>query len=357
MSVIKGTPKFFYGALTPGGFKSFYDRIYNIDDGWRVCIIKGGPGSGKSTIMKKLADENVYKNPVIGLCANDPDSFDAVIFPQEKFCVVDGTAPHIIEPKYPGICETVINTSDCWDEKKLCSNKNEILSLYHEKTTLHERAARYTSAIGTLLNDNYRLTLDLTLTGKAACFATSFAMREFGTKKEARGKEDICYISAMTPNGHILLEDTVHSLCGRVIAIEDEACAASRIILAVLREAALDSGFNIITCPCPFTVDEKIEHLLIPELSLAICTSNRWHHIRNAERRIHSRRFTDIEKLRERKHKIAFNRKTASELMNCAAVIMGEAKIVHNKIEKYYIDAMDFELLEGKYEKLRDDLK
>ena len=52
--------KFFPAANTPYGFFSRFDSIYNEKEDKKVIYIKGGSGTGKSTLMKKLtavADE------------------------------------------------------------------------------------------------------------------------------------------------------------------------------------------------------------------------------------------------------------------------------------------------------------
>lgn len=90
-------PKYFLGANTPSGFVSRFDHLYDPDDGWFAYILKGGPGTGKSTLMKRAAKEACsaqIKTELI-YCSSDPHSLDAVIFPEIKVCIVDGTAPHV----------------------------------------------------------------------------------------------------------------------------------------------------------------------------------------------------------------------------------------------------------------------
>ena len=49
------TVSFFLGANTPYGFVSFFDELYNPYGDDRALIIKGGPGTGKSGIIKAIA--------------------------------------------------------------------------------------------------------------------------------------------------------------------------------------------------------------------------------------------------------------------------------------------------------------
>ena len=44
----------FLGANSPSGFISKFDQLADADDGWRLFVIKGGPGSGKSTLISLI---------------------------------------------------------------------------------------------------------------------------------------------------------------------------------------------------------------------------------------------------------------------------------------------------------------
>jgi len=87
---------FFLGANTPQGFISRFDQLCNANEGWRSYVIKGGPGSGKSTLMKKAAQSIGEYTDAVELihCSSDVDSLDAVIFEKLKLSIVDGTPPH-----------------------------------------------------------------------------------------------------------------------------------------------------------------------------------------------------------------------------------------------------------------------
>lgn len=88
--------RFFLGANSSQGFVSRFDQLGNPNEGWRCTIIKGGPGTGKSSIMKSLvtamADQCNYIEEIY--CSSDVDSLDGVIFPEKKLSIADGTSPH-----------------------------------------------------------------------------------------------------------------------------------------------------------------------------------------------------------------------------------------------------------------------
>lgn len=90
------TYRFFLGANSPDGFVSFYESLIDLDTANEVYIIKGGPGAGKSSFMKRaaagLTEAGLTTEFIV--CSADPDSLDGVVFPEIGVAFVDGTQPH-----------------------------------------------------------------------------------------------------------------------------------------------------------------------------------------------------------------------------------------------------------------------
>ena len=87
-----------FGASTPDGSVNYIDNL--TDDISARYFIKGRPGTGKSTFLKKLAkkaNENGFDTEIY-YCSFDKDSLDMVIVPELSFCVFDSTAPHEMFP-------------------------------------------------------------------------------------------------------------------------------------------------------------------------------------------------------------------------------------------------------------------
>lgn len=87
---------YFLGANAPSGFYSLYDQLIDPEQARDVRILKGGPGCGKSTLMKQVgtAMEEAGLTVEYVRCSGDPDSLDAIVIPAIGAAVVDGTAPH-----------------------------------------------------------------------------------------------------------------------------------------------------------------------------------------------------------------------------------------------------------------------
>ncbi|MBP0963244.1 MAG: hypothetical protein J6Q99_03000, partial [Oscillospiraceae bacterium] len=177
---------YFLGANTPQGFVSRYDQLGNAEEGWRCYVIKGGPGSGKSTLMKKLAKAMAKREPDMELihCSSDHNSLDGIILPRCRVAVADGTPPHTIEPKFPGAYEVTVPLFGCWQDDLLEQNRSEIIALSRSIGSTHEYCVRFLSAAGSLLGDTYRMALEVTDKAKILRYAAAFALRELGIPKE-----------------------------------------------------------------------------------------------------------------------------------------------------------------------------
>ncbi|MDF2631620.1 MAG: ATPase [Caproiciproducens sp.] len=91
----------FFGAATINGP---FDYIENLtaDIGKRY-FVKGRPGTGKSTFLKRIAENAAEAgfNVEIYHCAFDPDSLDMIILRELDLCLFDSTSPHEYFPSRP----------------------------------------------------------------------------------------------------------------------------------------------------------------------------------------------------------------------------------------------------------------
>ena len=268
------------------------------------------------------------------------------------------TPSHVIEPKYPGAFEQLVDLSGCWDTHKLFESRQPLMVLSARISRCHEHACRFLSAAGSLLGDTYRLALDAVSVQKVQKAARRIADGEFRGGKPQRGKETIRFLSAVTNLGQVQFGETALLLCDRIYTIEDNLGAVSRLFLNVIRSEALGAGFDIISCYCPLSPFEKLEHVFIPSLRIGFMTVSDTHSAVTDDpyKVIRSRRFTDSEALSHARKRIAFNRKTASQMLDQTARLLAEAKSLHDELEEYYRDAMDFDKVDQVAQKTVDQL-
>lgn len=350
--------KYFLAANSCEGFCSYFDKSYLPDGEWRAFIIKGGPGTGKSSFMKYFAlkaEEKGYKT-LLCPCSSDPNSLDGVILPEKKLVILDGTPPHTVEPAFPGASEKILNFSDFWDDSAFNADKKEIIATTLLNEAYHKTASRYIEAAGKLILDSYKTELACTDKEKALQFSKQLC-RKLIPKKENTpvGREWIRFTQGITPLGIVSYSATLLKEAPKRVIIDDEYGGASNIIIGFIREYALKNGYEIITLKNPFLPSLITDHIIIPELGAAIATESSYFHFSSKERRVHARRFVSSQKLHLSRERLKFNKKAAKELLISAAEALSGAKRVHDKLESYYIKAMDFRKLTAFAEKFTEE--
>ncbi len=335
--------KYFLAANSCEGFYSSFVDNYSAQDGWRAYLIKGGPGTGKSSFMKYIAVTAQKKGIPFELCvcSSDPNSLDGIILPSKKIIVLDATPPHAVEPTFPAVCEEIINLGAFWDSDKIAKHREEVIEVTLKNKLLHKMASGYLKATGELLFDNYKTALACTDKEKTARFAEMLCKR-YLKRANNIGSEQVRFIEGISPLGIIAYSKTVTENHKNIIVISDNFGSAANIIMQTVRKNALSLGHKIITLKNPFLPSVITDHILIPELSLAFVRENEYMHFDCDARRIHARRFVNNAKLHNSISRIKFSKKIIRELLLSSAETLSKAKAVHDELEKYYIDAMDF---------------
>ncbi len=154
-----GDSSYFAAANSFDGFKSYFDICFNPLEFDRLYILKGGPGTGKSTLMRKvlaLKDElSLYGEAIY--CSSDIKSLDGVILSNDvrRIAIVDGTAPHIVEPQLPGACEVIVNLGEYFDTDRLVAERKTIKAL-NEKKNNYYRLAYSEMALSSVFDRNIK---------------------------------------------------------------------------------------------------------------------------------------------------------------------------------------------------------
>ena len=157
----------FISANGFGGFRSRYDEVFSSASFERIFVIKGGPGTGKSTLMRKVM--NRYKGKVESItavyCSSDPLSLDGIILTSKnsKIGLVDATAPHERDAVFPGVCDEILNLADGLRWESLSEYREKIFALASKKKDAYKSAYSFLTLSGnvrdiiTPLYDNYSI--------------------------------------------------------------------------------------------------------------------------------------------------------------------------------------------------------
>ena len=76
------TTRCFFGCNTGSGFHTFFNFLPRLE-GARIIIVKGGPGTGKSTFISAIGETFAQQGYDLEYqhCSLDPQSYDAVVVP------------------------------------------------------------------------------------------------------------------------------------------------------------------------------------------------------------------------------------------------------------------------------------
>ena len=193
---------YFAAANGYSGFRSYFRDVFGSNNFKRVYVLKGGPGTGKSTLMKRISAEsrkneldydNIY-------CSSDPKSLDGVIVHTEKgdYAIIDGTAPHERDAVIPGAIDVLINLGDNFNNEFLSEHRKEILKhtkakkdSYINAYTMLKSAGAISQRINCILRENL-------LSKKAESFAESLLSR---IDKKESVRTEIALMNAFCKDG------------------------------------------------------------------------------------------------------------------------------------------------------------
>ncbi len=340
---------YFLGCTSPGGFRTpFADCVFGADN--YTYIIKGTAGSGKSTLMKRIAEAFPDEEKEIYHCSADPASLDAVYFTKAGVILLDGTAPHVFEPEQPYIAQEIVNAGECLDKKKVSERKYEIISASAKCASYHRQCAGYVTALSAVLADMYRIGSDILDREALAAFTKRVCRRILPKAKPGEnGKIYHKQLSAMTPLGYITQPTDGYE----VYILRDEQGAAADMFIGSLAAAAAEKGLGCVISHNYMHRGDVKEHLLIPAINTAFLTADAVCSTHaDGAKPIDMRRFYDKHAYRAKKARTAFDRRAVKALSAGAAGALASAKECHDELEKGYIRAADFAGLD----RLRDVL-
>ena len=333
--------KYFLGANTPKGFYSYYDYLISQEDARKIYIIKGGPGTGKSTLMKKIgawAEENGFETDYIH-CSSDPDSLDGLVIPEMKVAMVDGTSPHIVDPKTPGAVDTIVNLCDCWNEKNMIKNKDEILSINKKIADKYKIAYSYLKSAGIFHKTIRSLaTKAVSKDGKfKACDEIGYSeIKDFSSFGKSRKRK--LFASAFGPKGYISHAKTLFSQKKYIIRGNGSELLTEKLAMEISRY-----GYDTELYFNPLAPDGEISHIIVPELSVGIFTEEYAGGIsRGKGEIIDLSALSDKYVLDEYSSEIDFCKRELMVQTEEACNVILQAKTLHDSLEGYYIPNMDF---------------
>ena len=248
----------------------------------------------------------------------------------------------MVEPKYPGVVERYVNLGDCYDSSALRQIKGEIIASMQGYQACYGRAYRCLTAVAQIGEDMRALLETPCLDAKIAKRARGILSRELKKTGAEPGRAVQRFLGGITWKGLLCHFDTADALCKRIYELSDTYGLAHGL-LTQLAAGAMAEGHDVVVCPSPLYPD-RMEHLLIPSLSLAfLSTTAALSYEKRPYRRIHLDAMADPELLRRNKARLKFSRKVSAALIEEAVESLAQAKAMHDALEALYNPHVDFE--------------
>ncbi len=337
--------RYFAAANTGGGFKSFYDEIYS--DLNKLFIIKGGPGTGKSKLMRDISNEALNRNYEVEhfYCSSDSNSLDGIIIKNLNIGVIDGTAPHMADPVYPGAYDEIINLGDFWRTDRLISNKSKISEIINRKSELFVSVYHFLSAADMIYGELQKTVSEAVLTEKL----DAAAARLVRDLKPGEGYRRQIRLTESIGMEGITRFDTFSQFADKRYIIKDYK-GISDIFFKKIDLLLREKGCHV-QISCKSLDMNYINGIYLPDRRIAFISDN---HIepRDNDKVVNTERFVNHDIIKLNRAKLRFGKRCCDSLIEGALETLSEIKKLHIELENYYTEAMDFRRKEEFTEKL-----
>lgn len=333
---------FFLGANSAEGFFSLYDGL--LDAPLRdLAILKGGPGCGKSTLMRRAAEAMAARGEDVVYihCSGDPDSLDAVLFPRLRAGLVDGTAPHVLEPRYMAARQHYIDFSPCYDLAAAQALAPALTSCADAYRGAYAAAYHVLRALGGIESERRALVRAAFDEEKLLRRAAGIAARELKGRGAGSGRTAHVFLGALTSQGALEHFETAQTLCPRIYELCDGYGLAAPL-LHLLHRAALDAGEDTLLCPDPLFPSRPL-HLLIPSRGIAFLSCDaKASPTAKPYRRLRIDAMAEGTLTSAQKARARFLRRLRRELEEEAVTALAHAGRGHDALEALYRPCVDF---------------
>lgn len=336
----------FAAANTKNGFVSFFDKAFCRDAVSKIYILKGGPGCGKSTLMKNYAKSAKKKGltPIFYHCSSDPDSLDGVTVKETGVSILDGTSPHVFDPVYPGVRDFYVDLSQAWNTDKLDENKDKIISLANQKKACYQTAYRLLNAAGRVTDELYETAKSFADLDKIKSFVRRFAHKYIKHKDTKQGRIHEIIVDAVSAKG-VIRYFTPEKYAATLFFIKD-AKMLGRFLLEELTDTVKKSGANAVIALSPENPENAVA-VYLPESKVCISLydegfAEAFEKNGKTVKIVNTSRFIKAEAFKECRQKLRFAQKCYETLHDAALSELSCAGAFHAELEKIYISATDY---------------
>ena len=315
---------------------SYFPQVFGNEKIKKRYIIKGGPGTGKSSFMRRVAEYARTRGRKVEYyrCSSDPQSLDGIVI-DGAVAVLDGTAPHVYEPKLIGIQDNIVNLCEFWDGKILEQRQKDIVTLTAQRGDEYRKAYRFLSA-ATNLNEINDALVYPALDREKMRLAVGRILRRINDGEEFRFEYGLVNAIGMSGLTHI---SSFEKKAKRLYVIFD-SYGLSWHFLSEIVDGAMAKKVRAQISYDPLE-PQKPDGVYFPDdqVALLLCGGE----IPEGAAVINMNRFIIGEKLQSVKTEYRQNRRLRDALLGAAVDALGTAGTYHFQLEDVYKESMDFE--------------
>ena len=269
-----------------------------------------------------------------------------------KVAILDGTAPHSTDPVTPGAVDKIIDLAKALNHENLINNKFEIINIGKDISESFNRAYTFFNAASKVYLDWREInnkSLDKNLVVKLES-----TLKDLVIPKSSScifGGERHTFATAFTPNGIVSFTENLADSVENLFILKGEPGFCKSNVLKSLGEFAQKSGLYVEYYHHPLLPDD-IEHIIIPEKDIGIFTENQISNVNLKGTVFDMSSLSDKKTRIKYKDELDFDKCEFDILLNKGLSLITEAKLLHDKLEKYYVNNMDFNVVNKVYDEI-----
>lgn len=338
---------YFAGGNTACGFYSCFEDILPRAERKRMYYLKGGPGVGKSTLMRRVAEAAEKKGLAVTYyhCSSDPDSLDGISLPERGAALMDGTAPHVYDPAVPAARDTLLALGDFLDETALRPHVRDIERVQGDLSARFARCYRYLAAAKEVLcaarsgAEDPAKAYDL-----AVEWANTLPLRG------GAGSIRTLFGAAYTPKGFVQALDP--SAFERLTLLDCPFGLHATALMRTLAERSAARGLHAVVLLDPLSPAE-VGGVLIPAHGAAFVAQQRPSEAQGDW--VDAERVFTLAPASDREYR--FDRNAYELLIQRATEQLAAAKVLHDELERFYVGNMDFLKWQGVLDRVLGELE
>ncbi len=349
---------YFLGGNTGKGFYSHFNYIISQKDATRIICLKGGPGTGKSSLMKKIGKHYIDRGYDVEFhhCSSDSDSLDGVLIKELKVAMLDVTSPHMIDPITPGAVDDIVNMGICLKEENFKNIKFNILAVNKEIGNSFRRAYRFFAAAKSIYDDWYTFNNEALNLYELNILKENLKNRILPNTFSSLGKKRHLFATGFTPKGVITYIHNIVEDMSSVYVLKGSPGTGKTRVLEYIADEATRRGLDVEILHTPLN-PEKIEHLLIPELKVALVTSNEITKIEFHGEEYDMDSLLDANYIEKKQDDIDDISSIFYILLQKGLDCIKIAKDLHDELEEFYVPNMDFNKADQIYEEVLNKIQ